>query len=326
MVNFYSFNSEYMYTYIYYSNIMVEHVSDKKFITDFKGFSGCKLKMYSQNGSYFVRKISKSKPYNDRLIMQMKKQQQFLQEYSNDTITAPKILDSGFEDELFYFDMEYVSGISLLEHISNADTRNLVNICEVLLQMIELMKQTSDETTSDIISKSQEKIDFIIQFSKEHDLDAEIHDLILQLKNFSNEISIEIPKKTFCHGDLTMENIMYDKVTNKFYLIDFLDSYSDTHWIDIAKIFQDIEGRWYELRFGNKEYININNLKSKILFMENYLKRRLEETEPSYTEIHYFLVALTFARIIPYATEKELPFINDKVNKLVNKSLIRAWR
>ena len=88
-----------------------------RFIKDLKGFSGCKVKLYSVNGDYLVRKISKSVDYNERLQKQMLKQKYFLEYLATDKILAQKIFNTSSINKLYFFDMEYIQGINLIEYI-----------------------------------------------------------------------------------------------------------------------------------------------------------------------------------------------------------------
>ena len=82
------------------------------------GHSGCKILLYDDGIKSFIRKISKSKDYNDRLLKQCSKQANFV----NPFIKAPKIIKSGIdEDGLFYFDMEYIQGVTLSEYIKGIE-------------------------------------------------------------------------------------------------------------------------------------------------------------------------------------------------------------
>ena len=49
---------------------------------------------------------------------------------------------------------------------------------------------------------------------------------------------------TFCHGDLTLENMVIDR-DGRIWLIDLLDSPLEHHWQDVAKLHQDLTGGWY---------------------------------------------------------------------------------
>ena len=97
-------------------------------ISNLNGFSGCKVLLCEdEHENTFVRKISPSINYNDRLSIQMKKQMEF----NSLTLSVPKVYNSGYENGLFYFDMEYLQGITLLEKLKTirvCDIRKYVDI------------------------------------------------------------------------------------------------------------------------------------------------------------------------------------------------------
>lgn len=87
-------------------------------ITDLGGHSGCKILLYEDTDKVFVRKISGSFDYNTRLEIQAKKQANFM----SAVVKTPKIYSMGYTDEgLFYFDMEYIRGITLSEYIGRIE-------------------------------------------------------------------------------------------------------------------------------------------------------------------------------------------------------------
>tara|TARA_B100000953_G_C17682650_1_gene312762 strand:- start:43 stop:354 length:312 start_codon:yes stop_codon:yes gene_type:complete len=74
-----------------------------------KGHSGCDLLLYRSKDHNFVRKISPNKKYNERLSKQCNKQCL----WNNDISCVPEVINTGYKNGLFYFDMEYVLGSTL---------------------------------------------------------------------------------------------------------------------------------------------------------------------------------------------------------------------
>ncbi len=287
-----------------------------KLITDFKGFSGCKIKLYFGNGIYFVRKISKSVDYNNRLKAQMTKQEYFLNNIATEKITAPKIFKTSFVNGLFFFDMEYVRGINLIGYIYDANINELSDVSKNICSIIDSMKKHENEAEYISLESFEKKIDDIKNSLK---LKYASIDMSF-LDDLKNELSktqeYKEIKKTFCHGDLTMENIIYDKINKKYYLIDFLDSFIEHYWFDIAKLFQDIEGKWYKFR---NPKININNMLPKMNFINRYLRDNVFSKEKVYFAHHNSFLALNFARILPYAEEKDIAYLINKTKENLEK-------
>jgi len=290
---------------------------EEKFIADLKGFSGCKLKLYSRDGELFVRKISKSPDYNERLKSQMVKQQYFFNNLATEQVSAPRVLGSGFLEDCFFFDMEYINGVNLAIYLSSATIDELNFISQQLVSILTLMKSQQREAKAKVFSKSQEKIKQIHAKMQERLSDTGLLTVLGEMEAMAQQcVSSDDPKETFCHGDLTMDNILYDKEHMKFYLIDFLDSYADHYWLDIAKLFQDIEGGWY--KFRNPD-LDMTNTFLKMAFVENYLNKNVVFKERGYAAYHYLFLALVFARILPYAEEQDFDYLIGNIKLFVSK-------
>lgn len=271
------------------------------FIANLRGFSGCKIKLFFENGDYFVRKISKSPSYNKRLETQMFKQGYFAENMSTANVTAPNILRKGFIKKCFFFDMEYVPGVNLVDYIIDADINELSDISKQLCDIICIMKSSAKSSElNDFSLRTQKKVDEIYSKMVSRKLDSlNLKTLEILKTSIKDMDECNNMKMTFCHGDLTMENIICNK--KRYYLIDFLDNYIDHYWFDIVKLFQDIEGEWYKFRNPS---INVYDVIPKMIFIKKYLNTNLVSNGRFYKKYHYLLLALTFARILPYAKSR----------------------
>ena len=135
---------------------------NEQFIKELKGFSGCKIYLFSNNNIFFVRKISKNKEYNERLIEQMMKQIYFLKNIANKYISTSKVLCYGYKDDLFYFDMEYIKGNNLTMHIKEANFNELKDISDKLVFTIKLMKSYNLFLNKDLFTENLKKINDIM--------------------------------------------------------------------------------------------------------------------------------------------------------------------
>ncbi len=296
------------------NEIKTENRKEEIFVADLHGYSGCKLKIYLKEGAYFVRKISKNVEYNERLKQQMLKQDYFYKKIATENILTPKILNHGYIGNLFYFDMEYITGRNILLVISDASIQKLTEISQRIFELISIMKKNKTDKMMNVFSKSLAKIEEIRSkiSSKNHESVKNIVEILDKVKSKLNEkLDTEEMYETFCHGDLTMENMIYDENNKKLYLIDYLDSYANHYWIDISKVFQDLEGKWYAYRNPN---IDLDNLHLKMAFIENYLNKILILEEKEYLENHHVLLAVTLARIFPYADEECTSYLINILN------------
>jgi len=179
------------------------------------GHSGCNVVLYDNN---VVRKISPTLEYNNRLKIQMEKQQSF----SHHTLKSPQIFDWGYnENGMFYFDMEYIHGVNLNVYFQKERLHTCMNIVNLV---------TSFQTSIKKIDIKEQVINKIQNIN----VNNEIKEILI-----SNDWVIDIG---YSHGDLTFENIIINE--NEIYLIDFLDSFVSGPLIDEAKLLQDAFCYW----------------------------------------------------------------------------------
>ena len=272
-------------------------------ITDLGGHSGCKILLCEKNNNeIFVRKISSDKNYNKRLAVQAKKQAT----YSNPNIKVPKVLQTGYTDDgLFYFDMEYVQGITMAEYIKTIEIGKVRSICESIVNNI--VSRDSENTDVD------ESIFTTKIASLKEKLQPQNNPVINDAIELLNKHSWKRFRKTQCHGDLTLENIIVKD--NQLYLIDFLDSFYDCWIMDISTIMQDVQTMW---SYRHDEVAEINT-KLRLLVFRDILMDTVKRVSPEdYLEVYYALL-LKLIRIFPYTKDKETyDFLNDKTKSIIN--------
>lgn len=98
------------------------------------GHSGCQIYLIEDDdGKTFVRKISKDEDYNERLKAQSEKQASF----KGEPVKAPVVLKQGYTEEgLYFFDMEYVQGITLAEYIKTMEIGKVKGLVESLVSSL----------------------------------------------------------------------------------------------------------------------------------------------------------------------------------------------
>ncbi|MCF0239092.1 MAG: aminoglycoside phosphotransferase family protein [Streptococcus gallolyticus] len=197
---------------------------------NFTGHSGCNVRLIKDGSRYFVRKTSASENYNSRLEKQMRKQARF----QDDCLNAPVVIRNGYENGLFFFDMEYIKGETAVEYL----------------------RKHSPNYTEKFVHKLIESV-FEKEAIKDVRVDSVFKDKIMALRNTIHEDNDVIRrafdvldstdwsgvKKSQCHGDLTLENIIV-RDNGDVYLLDFLDSFYDSYIIDAGKMLQDAIGKW----------------------------------------------------------------------------------
>ena len=258
----------------------------------FKGHSGCKISLRydEKTDSKFVRKVSAGAEYNSRLASQMDKQKSFC----NENIKTPQVLASGQENNLFYFDMEYIGGVPLHNYVSLNSIDNILPILGKLAVFLKPQVHKTSDVTERLVAKVEGLRKIVPdEFGRYCDycLDQDWSEL-----SVGNN-----------HGDLTFENIIIYR--NEVYLIDFLDSFIDTCYIDYAKLFQDIILAW---SWRNEPSVPfIKNICTYNMFVEHLEEQELEV-------IKKFLV-LNMLRIVPYSDTTTLKFLQNRLHYLSTK-------
>ena len=267
-------------------------------IKQLSGHSGCKIFLHEKNNDKFVRKTSFSVPYNERLKKQARKQIDF----KSCDIKVPKVLSTGVKDGLYFFDMEYIGGTTFNNYISSNTIQGSDNIMDKLLNFVDVDQG---------INEKNDMTDMI--YKKLHDVDVS--------NNFMCGFDIKIYKDYCanfdwtsintgtrpCHGDLTFENIIIYK--SEIYLIDFLDSFIDTKYIDFSKLLQDVMLMWSWRNCPRPPLI-------KNIYMYDKIMSRLNHGEK---ETVQRLLVLNLLRILPYANDVSYVLVRNSLNFLEEK-------
>lgn len=270
--------------------------------TDLGGHSGCRILLCeNEDNITFVRKISSSKEYNKRLRTQVDKQRAF----SFPNIRAPYILSDGYTDEgLYYFDMEYIQGITLSEYMKSIKIGDVRKIVETIVS--EIVNQSNEKGEADD-TPFKEKIDSLKEKLKGSN---EVIDDALNLVSLHDWSCF---KKSLCHGDLTLENIIIKD--NQLYLIDFLDSFYDCWILDISTLMQDVQTLW---SYRNDEEININTILRLMVFRDILMDTIRKISPANYYEVYYALL-LKLLRIFPYTKdESTYNFLISKTKSIID--------
>lgn len=272
-----------------------------KILKKLSGFSGCSVFLCNYDSGYFVRKISQSVAYNARLAVQCQKQEAFCPTH---LIKTPKILNKGFIDDLYFFDMEFVKGVTLAGSLVSLSAKKTEKIVKRIVYQ---------EVTMEKVNVLDEELYFKkVQSLKERIGEGGIFSDVFRLlttMDFDHLFSSD------CHGDLTLENIIIPSDSDSVYLIDFLDSFLNSWMVDVAKILQDIFIGW---SFRNLPHDD--NLVLRCAILTEMLNRQLLRIDTSGRCMRnvYLLLLLNILRIYPYTT--------DAVTRLfLNQSLMKTY-
>ena len=256
------------------------------------GLSGCKLELI---GSNTLRKHSSSLSYNKRLELQVKKQELFSNQVFRN-VETPKVLRK--EDS--YFDMEYVTGRSFDEYFSVCSVNDIDFVFDSLCGYFDGLISHSQYYQPEVSKKRL--------LDKINSLETHTRHLtdLYHIRQMVSSITMKIPQ-TFCHGDLTFTNIIFNK--NRLYLIDFLDCFIDSFLCDLIKLKQDLYYHW-SLDVQGVESLRIRQIYS-------YIWDKIEQRYSEYVDTIEFNVLdiLNTLRIEPYLTNEDQRLIIKRMLK-----------
>lgn len=272
---------------------------------DLGGHSGCKIfLMEFDDGRNFVRKISKDKDYNSRLQVQCDKQKKYI----GSKIKAPKVFRSGMtEEDLFFFDMEYIQGITLAEYIRNIEIGKIKGLVDALVENIDKEIYFEKNEANTIFRKKFYDLQFKLA-GNNMVIDEALN--LLKLHDWSRF------SRSFCHGDMTLENIIVRN--DQLYFIDFLDSFYDSFLMDLGTLLQDVQVMW---SYRKDKNVDMNLILRLIVFRDLLLDSICKKDESLVKEM-YFALLQKLVRILPYTNDNiTWNFLIEKI-KLVIKEVV----
>ena len=238
-------------------------------IKKLKGGSFANTYLIEKEGKQIVRKyIEKTKDLEIH-INTLKRQYDDIKRFSYYSPNLmPKIYNSGENESEFYYDMEYLDGYSELSHYSSDIIKNVTTrVLDVLYSDIYCYSKVidgkiwlSDFINEKIIPKYKylESINssfYTILNSESIIINGKILPGLKKLFSTLNNNDLYPDSVSPIHGDLTLENILYNSDLDTFKLIDMSGSrYVDIKEMDYAKLLQSLMAK-YEI------WINISDLK-----------------------------------------------------------------
>lgn len=260
------------------------------------------------DGRVFVRKISKDKVYNNRLKAQSEKQAAFTSTF----IKAPEVYAQGYNEEgLFYFDMEYIQGITLAEYIKTMEIGKVKGLVESMVASLVPQQQRamSTEEEAQVAAIFEQKI-----ASLKESLATDNNPVIQRALEMLETHDWRSLVPSVCHGDMTLENIIIKN--DRLYFIDFLDSFYDSWFLDIGTLLQDIQVMW-SYRF--QKDVSMNTVLRLVVFRDLLLDE-IRKIDAAYILEVYYSLLQKLIRIYPYTKDEyTYHFLNEKTRLVLNQ-------
>jgi hypothetical protein len=241
------------------------------------GHSGCKI--YINNKVVTKASINYS---NNRLLAQAKKQKEY---YSlTSPFKIPKIFRVTNDHDTVLVEMEHVNAIDMIQFLATKPITKINLLIDRIIAFIEadINRSVFTYITKKLIFNKLDTLEYPKSFN-----------------SFFDKLPDTFPIPVgYCHGDLTLSNILYSN--NQFILIDFLDSFIESPIIDLAKIRQDTKHMW-TVNLANHNY-NMNRLNSVFKHIDDRIFKHFDK----YHFMEYFpqFELLNLLRVIPYSNKE----------------------
>jgi aminoglycoside phosphotransferase len=270
------------------------------------GFSGAGIALVEEKGvGRYVRKLA-SEGGSDRLRRQIDRMQYFRQNVS--AVGAPEVLTSGSFEGRFWVDLEFIDGADAVSYFRRAGLREVGAAVDQIVDYIrEVHALAPVHSAMTLRTAVIAKIDLL---GKRLADDVDASALITRLGRVAADSLPELPA-TLCHGDLTLENVIVDR-GGRLVFIDHADPPVEHAWADLAKLDQDLVAGWYRRK---SEPLNAG--------VRAFMTQRIHESlaDMSYRQSSQALIALSMARVLPYADDDEQRlFILDRLRFLLEPS------
>lgn len=283
---------------------------------DIKGHSGCIIEVIEKDNKLYVKKSSNDPKYIERLYEQGRKQSSDNQ----DIINVPNIIDCVInkEESYSYILMDYIYAQNFIDYFEHASKSDIDNFIETFCKYInyELNYCEVKYISKDIFINKFKSVKGNC-FHNELLIDNPITERLLDaceivFNKLPDFLQIPIGK---CHGDLTFSNILF--TSNKFYFIDYLDSFIETPIQDIVKLRQDTLYFW-STQMYSKRYDKIR-LKIIFKYIDDKINKYFSTNEYYYVNYN-ILQLMNILRILPYVKEESVrDFLYNIIEELLNK-------
>lgn len=269
---------------------------------DIKGHSGCNIDIIEEGDNLLVKKSTLDKKYLKRLELQGNKQMN--DKCLTDSIYNPSISKIEANEDECYILMDYIYANNFIDYFEKASPQDIDHFID---NFIKYIHNEIDKCEIKKVSKNVfiDKFNSVVKNCEKNDLlkgNMRVKSILKDCENVFTNMpeEFEIPVG-ICHGDLTFSNILFS--SNKFYFIDYLDSFIETPIQDIVKLRQDTKYFWSTMMYKKKyDVVRLN-----IIF--NYIDDKISEHFGNF-EYYYRnydrLQLMNILRILPYIKEEKV--------------------
>ena len=290
-------------------------MSEVKEIKFFNSFSNSKFELINKEKKIYLKKIISNPKIKD--FESIQKNNFFYKTINIKNVKTQNIKVKSFNDlkKKKYVISEYIEGNTgdlILTNLGYNEIKLIKNfIEEYFIFLKKNVKWTKLEKKIVIVKldkiKKKIKIPILMSLFKKNK------------KKIINELSyIKYFPRSFCHGDLTLSNMIITK--KEIYLIDFLKTYNEGITQDLSKIHQEFILGWSARKLDKQDLLRSETIYQKIIpnnFFKSFSKK--------FRKVLKYEILMTLLRIFPYVNKNDKITINwliKSFNKLNKKNYI----
>lgn len=283
----------------------------------------------NERGESFVRKEASLKSHREygfqRWYSQLKRLQRYGQQFPN---LFPDVIQFGRNGDLAYFDIEYVEG-SLTAHdylMQNPTKENIEHMFSVLLASMNRMHSIQIPSSASamdlyVYEEMEQKIGACLGNAQFQKLISQrevtfnrkrVRGIYWAIEDFKKLIkqSYLNPIECFTHGNITLENILYQPDKKLITLIDpYEENIIDSRLAEYSQILQSCNSH-YEIYNSTVPFVTAGNVDEVIevpigisTFNEIFLKYLDSECNPRELRVIRLLEISQYVRMLPFKME-----------------------
>ena len=269
-----------------------------------RGNSGCSVEIKDELSKKIVKKSSSDPSYYHRLENQCKKQDIAFQKNNLKFIEIPRVINKSFsfEEDICYFEMDFCRSLDCITFIHRCSIKEVEFLISSITGLI-------DKNISEAKVDKFEKEIFLSKYSsvkgnlKNSKLCKDIKKRFSKIEKIFLSLDERDLPVGFCHGDLTLSNILIKRGSKKICLIDFLDTFLESPIQDMVKIRQDTRYMWSL----NLYPLPVDLTKVSIIF--GYIDRKIDDHFRKYDFYKYFYQSfqiMNLLRLLQYCNNKDI--------------------
>ena len=221
-----------------------------------------------------------------------------------DSIINPHIHKVERTENECYILMDYIYANNFIDYFEKASPQDINHFID---NFIKYIHNEIDKCEIKKISKNVfiDKFNSVVKNCEKNELlkgNMRVKSILKDCENVFTNLpeEIELPIGV-CHGDLTFSNILF--ASNKFYFIDYLDSFIETPIQDIVKLRQDTKYFWSTMMYKKKyDVVRLNIIFD---YIDNKISEHFENFE-YYFRNYDRLQLMNILRILPYVKEEKV--------------------